>query len=119
MSPHPSTRHPSAHRPTRSSSPGDPSSRARDASPPPGRRDWSADLAGFRDRLGPRLAAKGYRHPDAAAAALAARGSRGVDRRSFADQLGLPEHTIEAAESGELPEHRFPVALARRVTRLA
>lgn len=115
MSPHPSTHRPSTRRPLDPPAGGVGSGPDRETSSPPGMRDWSADLTGFRDRLGERLAARGYRHPHVAAAALAARGSRGVDRRSFADQLGLPVHAVEAAESGELGHDDLPPALTRSI----
>ncbi|MFN8040191.1 MAG: hypothetical protein U0Q07_13350 [Acidimicrobiales bacterium] len=100
------TSHPSAHRPRQGMVTSSPAT------------DWSADLTGYLERQAERLAARGVPHPDAAAAALAARGRLGLDRDAFARRLRLPATTVAAAEAGRLPLDRFPPPLARRVRAL-
>ena len=52
------------------------------------------------EQLAERLRQRGYEHPEAAAAALAARGDSGLDRAAFAASTGLTTSEIEKAESG-------------------
>ena len=101
------TSHPSAHRPRQGMVTSSPAT------------DWSADLTGYLERQAERLAARGVPHPDAAAAALAARGRLGLDRDAFARRLRVAPASVVEAESGRLPVDHFPPALARRVRSLA
>jgi len=75
---------------------------------------WSTDLTRLCERLAERLAADGARYPVDAAVALAVRGRAGVDRRSFADDLGLDPDELGRMERGEVPFERFPPAIRLR-----
>ncbi len=77
---------------------------------------WSADLDGLRERLAERLRTGGARHPDTAAAALAARGLRHLGRREFATLVGLTGDQLAAVESGAVPWSACPPALRAEMT---
>jgi hypothetical protein len=80
-------------------------------STPPAPSGWSADLDGLRERLAERLRTGGARHPDTAAAALAARGLSHLGRTEFADRLDLTDEQLAAIESGDVPWSGCPMAL--------
>ena len=60
------------------------------------------DATLFCERLAERLQSKGVTHPVAAAVALTARGSRGVDIDQFASTLGVDAHQLRQAEAGNV-----------------
>jgi hypothetical protein len=63
------------------------------------------------EQLTERLRRRGLAHPDAAAAALAARGATRLDRARYARRLGLDPDLVARAEAGEVPLDRLPAAL--------
>lgn len=76
----------------------------------------SPDPARLRERLARQLRLEGYAHPEAAAVALAARGSTGLAAGPFAREHGLDPDLVERAERGQVPLEQLPscvVALAR------
>ena len=81
------------------------------------RSEWSWDLTKLRERLAERLRAQGAPHPDAGAAALAARGATGAHRCDFAEALGLDEEALLSIERGEVAVEDWPAALRREVER--
>ena len=58
------------------------------------------DATRFCERLAERLRTQGVTHPVAAAVALTARGSRGVDVDAFAEGVGVNESQLRSVESG-------------------
>jgi hypothetical protein len=63
-------------------------------------------------RLAERLAGRGVRHPQLAAAVLACRGRWVLDQRSFAALLGIPVHHVRSLEAGVRPPTHAPRRLA-------
>jgi hypothetical protein len=78
---------------------------------------WTTDLTRLCERLAERLAAEGARYPEAGAVALAVRGRAGVDRPTFADDLGLDPDELRRVERGEVPFDEFPAAIRQRAHR--
>ena len=76
---------------------------------------WSTDLTALCERLARRLRSEGAAHPETAAVALAVRGTFGVDRATFAERLGMPDHELEIVEAGWRRWSELPPALADEV----
>jgi hypothetical protein len=72
---------------------------------------WATDVTRLCERLAERLAREGAPFPGAGAVALAVRGGAGVDRSTFAAQLGLDPHELALAENGALPYEQLPEAI--------
>jgi hypothetical protein len=72
---------------------------------------WPTDVTRFCFRLAERLAADHYRHPRAAAVALAVRGRRGVTAEVMARELGLPLDLLVAVEAGRVALADLPPEL--------
>ena len=68
------------------------------------------------DRFADLLELHGARHPDVAAAVLAARGAAGADQETFAQRAGVDLETLCRAEAGDLGDDQLPDALRRMVT---
>ena len=60
------------------------------------------DATLFCERLAERLRSQGVTHPVAAAVALTARGSRGVDVDAFAEGVGIHGAQLRSVEAGEI-----------------
>ncbi|MDY7102050.1 MAG: hypothetical protein S0880_12750 [Actinomycetota bacterium] len=71
----------------------------------------SPDPARLRERLARQLRQEGYPHPDAAAVALAARGSTGLGAAAFARAHGLDPDLVARAERGLVPLDELPVCV--------
>ncbi|MDP9401795.1 MAG: hypothetical protein M3P85_00350 [Actinomycetota bacterium] len=61
-----------------------------------------SDLGRMTERLADRLASVGHPWPDFAAAVIAERGRRGLDRRTFAEAFGVDEEVLAGVEDGVL-----------------
>lgn len=59
-----------------------------------------AGVARMAARMAERLASEGHPWPDQAAALLAERGRRGLDRAAYAAAAGVPLHEVVAIEEG-------------------
>ena len=73
---------------------------------------WSTDLTALCERLARRLRSEGAAHPEAAAVALAVRGSYGIDSATFAHRLGIGIAELEIIESGWRRWDEVPLVLA-------
>ena len=69
---------------------------------------WTTDLDALRGRLAERLRQRGARHPDVAAAALAARGSRGVTVEEWSLMTGIEGWRIDDVERGDVAADAVP-----------
>lgn len=69
---------------------------------------WATDVTRLCERLAERLAAEGAPFPVAGAVALAVRGEAGVDRVTFADELGIDPQELEHIEGGTVPFDQLP-----------
>lgn len=80
---------------------------------------WSRSTAPLCERLAGQLRSEGVAHPEVAAVALAVRGRRRLDRRRWAELIGLAEHEVAEVESGQVGWRDIPTALRRPMTSLS
>ncbi len=72
-----------------------------------------AELMAIVERLARRYAGNGFAHPRVAALVVTLRGLDGVDRATWAEQLGISEAAIAAAETGHTAATDIDERLAR------
>ena len=69
------------------------------------------DLTGLCEKVAQRLERQQFKHPVAAAAALAARGLSGLSQTEFAHERGLLTSEVTEAESGEIAFGELPAPI--------
>jgi hypothetical protein len=69
------------------------------------------DLTGLCEKVAQRLERQQFRHPVAAAAALAARGLSGLSQADFAYESGLLASEVTQAETGETAFGELPAPI--------